>query len=301
MHRLHMLDVMNYVLEQSEELRSFEDLAALVNNSYCPRSAAVHRRVTLMKPPGMPESARNTYQLFRDHLKSQLAPNEQPPSEEAIRELWAEYKEQHSGAGEFIEAAVASSLRVATELEVWLKPYHEEVNTPPWEMVAAEPAQVPLVPTPQASTTTRVTSTQQNTTTAVVAASASSGPKRAAALERIHNFTRELPSNNIYPKVWKPDGKGNMTRSVPKWPDGWCEGTGIKWDEEGNRIWPEGQDPVYCYCMEPYDSDKGMVECSGEKCEWGWFHWRECLGIKRKPAENADWYCPSCELAKFPK
>lgn len=38
-----------------------------------------------------------------------------------------------------------------------------------------------------------------------------------------------------------------------------------------------------------------MIGCDGP-CE-GWFHW-SCVGVKEAPAEDDDWYCPTCEAKK---
>ena len=70
--------------------------------------------------------------------------------------------------------------------------------------------------------------------------------------------------------------------------------------EDGERVWGPGVEPIYCYCMEPYDEEKkpNMIQCSGEGCEFNWFLWKECWGIKRQPPATRDWYCPSCALGR---
>ena len=110
--------------------------------------------------------------------------------------------------------------------------------------------------------------------------------------------------------VWKPGADGKLTSSYgPLFPEIYFEEyvhesgetrKRLPRDEDGERVWGPGVEPIYCYCMEPYDEEKkpNMIQCSGEGCEFNWFHWKECLGIKRHPPATRDWYCPSCALGK---
>ena len=51
---------------------------------------------------------------------------------------------------------------------------------------------------------------------------------------------------------------------------------------------------LYCTCQQPYDTERGMVEC--DSCE-GWFHY-ECVGMEAPEddddVEGATYMCSGC-------
>lgn len=49
--------------------------------------------------------------------------------------------------------------------------------------------------------------------------------------------------------------------------------------------------PTFCTCKNV--SYGSMVECCNKDCEIKWFHFA-CVGIVRKPARSAEWYCKGC-------
>lgn len=49
-------------------------------------------------------------------------------------------------------------------------------------------------------------------------------------------------------------------------------------------------EPRYCYCRQISYGE--MVECEGEDCPYGWFHF-QCVGLSDAP--KGQWRCPDCE------
>lgn len=52
----------------------------------------------------------------------------------------------------------------------------------------------------------------------------------------------------------------------------------------------------WCICREK-DDGNWMVECSGKKCPYQWFHFR-CVGLTTEPEETT-WYCETCSHMWF--
>lgn len=52
-------------------------------------------------------------------------------------------------------------------------------------------------------------------------------------------------------------------------------------------------DTVYCICQQPSYGE--MVACENDDCKHQWFH-TGCVGMKKIPEEDEDWYCPDCRV-----
>ncbi len=50
-------------------------------------------------------------------------------------------------------------------------------------------------------------------------------------------------------------------------------------------------DTRYCFCQQ--QSYGEMVACENDDCKYQWFH-TGCIGMKKVPEEDEDWYCPDC-------
>ena len=64
-------------------------------------------------------------------------------------------------------------------------------------------------------------------------------------------------------------------------------------DDEDHDEDDANDDTRYCYCQE--QSYGEMVACENDDCTRQWFH-TGCIGMKKVPDEDEDWYCPDCRV-----